>query len=548
MANNTLQNIEPTLFFEDLIARPEKTIKFRALSTIKELREDERALICLIPEELEEKAINRLLNGYYTGYRFPSTINLLKTRYFIPYIKGKGIRDIYQIHTIHAGTKHDLVPSSKDRYMRLFFDFTFDRQLFDDYMPAVLKVWYTYTDASIAEIKTLDFSNISDIAVSTQADSSCIEALDEDNKNANRDLYHHIENRRYIGCKNKLLDWIFSIINANVRNAKTFCDVFAGTGVVSNRAINDTHITDGVNSENTFKEVFMNDFLYSNEIIYKAFFADSPWSITKIERIIKEFNDIDSNIIQENYFSINYGDKFFERSAAKKIGEIRQRIENMRDTLTEKEYCILLTSLIYSMDKIANTLGHYDAYIKREIRRTDFYLKMIDAKRYKHVHIFREDANVLARHIQADVVYLDPPYNSRQYSRFYHVYENLIHWDERELFGTAMKPQEENMSDYCRSSAVSAFTDLVAHLNTKYIVVSYNNTYNSKSSSSENKITLEQIVDALRKCGTTMVYAHNYKAFDSGKTEMDDHQEYLFITEVDNEKRSRSFASILCGR
>lgn len=547
MKNDLIRDMEPTLFFEDLIAQPEKPIKFRLLSTIKALRDEEHALVCLIPEELEEKALNRTLVGYYTGYRFPSTINLLKTRYFIPYIKGRGIRDIYQIHTIHAGTKHDLIPSSKDRYMRLFFDFTFDRQLFDEYMPTVLKVWYTYTDASIAEIKALNFSNVNDVAVSTKTDNSRIEALDK-SRGLNNDTYHHIENRRYIGCKNKLLDWIFSVINSNVRNAKTFCDIFAGTGVVSNRAINDTHITDGVNSENTFREVIMNDFLFSNEIIYKAFFADSPWSITKIEHLIREFNDINPSTLPNNYFSINYGNKFFELSTAKKIGEIRQRIEDIKNNLTEKEYCILLTSLIYSMDKVANTLGHYDAYIKKEIKRIDFSLKMIDARRYKNVSIYREDANKLARHIKADIVYLDPPYNSRQYSRFYHVYENLIHWDGSELFGSAMKPKEENMSDYCRSNAVTAFTDLVAHLNTKYIVVSYNNTYNSKSSSSENKITLEQIVDALGKCGTTMIFAHNYKAFDSGKTEMDNHQEYLFITEVDNEKRSRSFTSILCGR
>ena len=88
----------------------------------------------------------------------------------------------------------------------------------------------------------------------------------------------------------------------------------------------------------------------------------------------------------------------------------------------------------------------------------------------------------------------------------------------------------------------------MANIDAKYIVVSYNNTYKSKSSSSENKIKLEQIEDVLNKCGTTKVYTHKHQAFNAGKTEFDDHKEYLFITKIDNEKRNSSFSTILCGR
>ena len=126
---------------------------------------------------------------------------------------------------------------------------------------------------------------------------------------------------------------------------------------------------------------------------------------------------------------------------------------------------------------------------------------MIDYKRYKNVTLFKQDANILAKSIKADVVYIDPPYNSRQYSRFYHVYETLVKWDMPELYGTAMKPAEENMSAYCSSKAPIAFADLIQSLDTKYIVVSYNNTYNSKSKSSQNKISLEQILEVLNAKG-----------------------------------------------
>ena len=62
------------------------------------------------------------------------------------------------------------------------------------------------------------------------------------------------------------------------------------------------------------------------------------------------------------------------------------------------------------------------------------------------------------------MIYIDPPYNSRQYCRFYHVYENLVKWDKPILSGVAMKPPAENMSKYCTSKAPEAFSDLVKNL------------------------------------------------------------------------------------
>ncbi len=354
-------------------------------------------------------------------------------------------------------------------------------------------------------------------------------------KNAVYSQKYRLESRRYIGCKAKLTDWIFDIVQKETHDVHSFCDIFAGTGSVSNKAV---HL---------YKNVIMNDFLYSNNILYKAFFAEGEWNEQKLLDLIDAFNNIDANEIGENYFSENYGDKYFDRTSAKLIGHIRDVIEDIKCTLTEKEYCILLASLIYSMDKIANTLGHFEAYIKKEIKPKKFIMRPIDYQCIDGIQIFKEDANALARKVHTDVVYMDPPYNSRQYSRFYHVYEVLVKWDKPELKGTARKPKEENMSDYCRVTAFRAFSDLVANIDTRYIVVSYNNTYKSKSTSSQNKIKLEQIKDVLDKCGETKVFTHSYNPFNAGKTEFSDHKEYLFVTEVDNEKRHRSFPSLLCG-
>jgi len=202
----------------------------------------------------------------------------------------------------------------------------------------------------------------------------------------------------------------------------------------------------------------------------------------------------------------------------------------MKPDLTPKEYFILLATLIYNIDKVANTVGHFDAYIKKTIKPQPFRLRLIDAQEFDNVEIYRKDANLLARDIQSDLAYIDPPYNSRQYCRFYHLYETLVKWDKPRLFGVALKPVAENMSSYCTVKARDTFEDLVNNLHTRYLVVSYNNTYHSKSNSSENKIRLEEIEQILNKCGKTN------KIFDTVVTDANNRKriEYLLITAKKN--------------
>ena len=112
--------------------------------------------------------------------------------------------------------------------------------------------------------------------------------------------------------------------------------------------------------------------------------------------------------------------------------------------------------------------------------------------------------------------------------------------EKPKLFGVALKPEPENMSKYCRITALNAFKELVNDLNAKYLVVSYNNTYSSKSSSSENKIKLEEIKEVLKSKGRTKVFNAPHKFFNAGKTDFKDHKEYLFITKVNENKFLRS--------
>ena len=337
--------------------------------------------------------------------------------------------------------------------------------------------------------------------------------------------HFQLHNRRYIGNKYKLVDWIFSILGRECKG-KSFADIFAGTGVI------------GAVATKHFDEVILNDFLYSNYAIYKAFFGTGGWSHSKINSIIRDYNNINGEDLDDNYFSLNFGGKYFSTNSAKIIGFVRENIEENRNKLTEREYDMLIASLIYSVDKIANTVGHYDAYFKKETIYDNFFMRPIDPIKVRGVSVFREDTNQLAKRIQTDVVYIDPPYNSRQYSRFYHILETLTKWDKPRLYGVALKPEPENMSDYCRVSAKKRFAELVRNIRARYIVVSYNNTYNPKSSSSLNKITLDQIQDILSKRGQTKIFEKDYRHFNAGNTDFNNHKEYLFVTDTSYEQEN----------
>ena len=331
---------------------------------------------------------------------------------------------------------------------------------------------------------------------------------------------YHISNRRYTGSKYKLLDWIEELILENCEG-NIFFDVFAGTGVVSDRM------------KAHYRKMLVNDFLFSNEIIYKGFFGSGAFDEAALTVYKEKFQQLNAEKLQENYVSENFGGKYFSPNDAKLIGEIREEIEMIKGDLSDREYCILLSSLVYSMDKVANTVGHYDAYRKIEKIDDRFAFELIQPEKTDaEFLIYREDANELVRKVKADIAFIDPPYNSRQYSRFYHVLENVVQWKKPELEGTALKPPSENMSDYCRSSAPKVFADLIENIDVKYIVVTYNNTYHSKSSSSMNKITLEQIREILEKKGSTEIFEKKHPCFNAGKTDFDDHKEFVFITKV----------------
>lgn len=333
-----------------------------------------------------------------------------------------------------------------------------------------------------------------------------------------------INSRRYIGCKTKLLDFIFETVTKyGYGPENSIFDVFAGTGVVANYFANKGFAT------------ILNDNLYSNYVVYQAYLGEGTLDYKKLKDEIREFNNISANELQDNYFSNIYGNKYYHINDAKKIGYIRDLIESRKVNYSQREYYYLLTSLIYSADRIANTVGHFESFLRKEPKEYGVSLEELDINtNIKNAVIFNDDANEVIKKASADIIYLDPPYNARQYVNFYHVLENLARWNKpTEFEGNSMKfKRNELKSNYCRSKAPELMQDLVNNAKAKLIVVSYSNTYKAGSISSINMITEEQMIKILESKGKVTKFEKNYKAFSAGKTDMNGHKEYLYVCEV----------------
>ena len=335
-----------------------------------------------------------------------------------------------------------------------------------------------------------------------------------------------INNRRYIGSKNSLLSNIEKVIKKYYKNYDfVLADLFAGTGVVGNYFANKG------------SKVIVNDLLFSNYVAYNTWLSDDKYDINKVEKLINEYNSLNPDDLKDNYFSEKFGNKYFHVNDAKIIGFIREDIEEKRKKITEREFYILLTSLMYETDKIANTCGHFESFLNKKPKERGVQLRVPDIKVLKQKNeIFCKDANQLVREVEADVFYIDPPYNARQYVNFYHVLENLALWQKpEELEGNSMKFKRKHLkSDYSKAKAPEVFEDLINNIKGKLIVVSYNNTYDAKSGASNNKISEKQIEDILTKKGKLTKIEIDYKFFNAGKTNLKNHKEYLYVCEVND--------------
>lgn len=343
-----------------------------------------------------------------------------------------------------------------------------------------------------------------------------------------------INNRRYLGNKFALSDFIKNTVENHCKNISSVCDIFSGTGAVANIFLD--------------KKIITNDILYANYISNCAWFLPQDYDNQKMIDLIYEFNSIHTS--ENNYMRKNFANTFFSADNCSKIGYIRENIEILHTNkdINFKEYAILITSLLYAMDKIANTVGHYDAYRKKIKQDKPLILSLIFPNNNLNLNnqCFNKDANDLIKSIECDLLYLDPPYNSRQYSDAYHLLENVAKWQKPAVFGVARKMNRSHIkSDYCTIQATNAFEYLIIEAKAKYILLSYNNMANKGNERSNAKISDDDILRILSKKGKVTVFEQDYKPFSTGKSDINDNTERLFLCEVFQNKKQNFIASPL---
>lgn len=349
---------------------------------------------------------------------------------------------------------------------------------------------------------------------------------------------------RFIGSKATLLNNIDMVIEQNTTGKESvFCDIFSGTGIVARH----------------FKskyEVHSNDLLHFSYVIQKATVENN--SKPKFEKLKKIGMTDPFKFLEETQIQVlNYNDnKYFitknytphddcermyvSNKNAARIDFIRNTIEAWKNEnlLTELEYYYLLAGLIEAVPAVSNITGTYGAYLKQWDKRAfkDLELARLDViDNQKQNKSYNKDANKLIREIEGDILYLDPPYNSRQYAPNYHLLETISKYDYPEIHGvTGMRSYDEQKSAFCvKGEVTEVFEDLIQKAKFSNIIMSY---------STDGLMTEQQIETILKKYGnekTYKMYKIPYRQYMSKKTKKTECLfEYLFYVKKDIPKKA----------
>lgn len=293
--------------------------------------------------------------------------------------------------------------------------------------------------------------------------------------------YNKIKTIRYMGNKNRLLNFIIPEIEKITKKGDVICDLMSGTCAIS-YALKERNI------------IYSNDVQYYSYIIEKAIIENNKQTVSsetvKTDLIPYMLKNEKEKI--NTYFFDNFSDTYFSPDQCKEIDNIRYAIDNVSNEYKRDLY---LVALMYSMSKCESTTGHFAQYLPKDHKRViplrkkkimkDFLEKCDEFKNIVHSNYFNKAFNMDYKDFfktsyfkNVKCFYIDTPYTGEQYSRFYHVLETVCKNDKPELEFKGKYRKDRYMSGFSlRTDVKLEFKNMLSYLssNNKKVVLSYSN-------------------------------------------------------------------------
>ena len=298
---------------------------------------------------------------------------------------------------------------------------------------------------------------------------------------------------KYIGSKRLLIEHLVTAIGA-FDGVHRVLDLFSGTSRVGHAL------------KRAGFEVFSNDHLsYASTIARCYVEADRDACLAEVEAGIRELEAVTP---RPGYFTETFCEKarYFQPKNGARVDAMRDAIEEMDPAPVLRS--VLLTSLMEAADRVDSTTGVQMAYLKQWAKRSfkDLELRVPDMLPGIG-HASQLEAKEAAATIDADLVYLDPPYNQHSYMGNYHIWETLVRWDAPEAYGIAQKRIDcrTYKSPFNSKRRIhDALRETLAAVRSPHIVVSFNN---------EGHVSQDEMEEMLAPYGELRVVAVDFPRY-----------------------------------
>jgi adenine-specific DNA-methyltransferase len=272
---------------------------------------------------------------------------------------------------------------------------------------------------------------------------------------------------KYLGSKRTLLPTILDAVRRTT-DARTILDLFSGTARVGH-ALKAAGYRVLSNDHNAYAAALARCYVQ----------ADADDVFEKAALLVREFNGLRG---APGYFTETFcvKSRFFQPKNGARVDAIREAIA--RKGLDPELEAVMLTSLMEAADRVDSTTGLQMAYLKSWAPRAhnDLELRVpevLPRAKFGKARAVRLDAFEAAATLEADVAYVDPPYNQHSYLGNYHVWESLVLWDKPEVYGVACKRVDvrTRRSDFnSRRLFKGEMERLLATIRAPVLVVSFN--------------------------------------------------------------------------